>query len=185
MGLEGKADTDTSKGTCDLPLFLAAYSTITHRSSAVGPFAELASTEDLLRSRSTSLYKLQPFCKSIEAITHNINIHRLESMNCLNSDYPLWSTSNHNQKADAPNATGARNQKTWTMLLAARGLEFIEDISVISKRENDTTSKKVRGESIKTLQAKSNQRKSFEADIIIFPKYSAPQHQRKEAKIES
>ena len=41
------------------------------------------------------------------------------------------------------------------MLLTARGLEFIEDISVISKRENDTTSKKVRGESIKTLQAKS------------------------------
>ena len=92
MGLEGKADTDTSKGTYDLPLFLATYSTITPRSSAVGPFAELASTEDLLRNRSTSLYKLQPFCKSIEAITHNINIHRLESMNCLNSDYPLWST---------------------------------------------------------------------------------------------
>ena len=38
----------------------------------------------------------------------------------------------------------------------------------MSKRENDTTSKKVRGESIKTLQAKSNQRKSFEADSIIF-----------------
>ena len=183
MGFRCKADTDTSKGTCDLPLWLAAYSTITHRSTAVGPFAELASTEDLLRNRSTSLYRLQPFCKSIEAITHNI--HRLESMNCLNADYPLWSTSNHNQKADAPNATGARNQKTWTMLLAARGLEFIEDISVISKRENDTTSKIVRGEFIKTLQAKSNQRKSFEADYIIFPKYSAPQRQQKEAKIES
>ena len=78
-----------------------------------------------------------------------------------------------------------RNQKTRTMLLAARGLGFIEDISVMSKRENDTTSKKVRGESIKTLQAKSNQRKSFEEDIIIFPKYSAPQHQQAEAKIES
>ena len=71
------------------------------------------------------------------------------------------------------------------MLSAARGLRFMKDISVISKRENDTTSKKVRGESIKTLQAKSNQRNSFEADIIIFPKYSAPQHQQEEAKIES
>ena len=78
-----------------------------------------------------------------------------------------------------------RNQKTRTMLLAARGLGFIEDISVMSKRENDTTSKKVRGESIKTLQAKSNQRKSFETVIIIFPQHSAPQRQQKETKIES
>ena len=68
------------------------------------------------------------------------------------------------------------------MLLAARGLEFIEDISIISKRENDTNSKKVRRES---LQAKSNQRISFEADIIILPKYSVPQRQQEEATSES